>query len=68
VPVGTVPTSPSTGRRAGHLLGATGGRNIPDALVAAEAVEAAGATVLTSEREDLIRLLADHPAVQIVQV
>lgn len=66
--VGTVPTGPSTGLRAGHLLGRTGGSNVPDALVAAEAVEAAAAAVLTSDHDDLALLLADHPAVHVLPI
>jgi predicted nucleic acid-binding protein len=66
--VGIAPTRPSTGLRAGHLLGRTGGCNAPDALVAAEAVEAVAAVVLTSDRDDLALLLADHPAVHVLRI
>lgn len=55
---GTVPTEAGTGRVAGELLGSTGGRNVADALVAAEAVAVAGSTVLTSDPDDLTTLLA----------
>jgi predicted nucleic acid-binding protein len=56
---GTVPTEAATGRRAGKLLGRTGGRNTADALVAAEALDARGSIVLTSDPDDLGALLAD---------
>jgi predicted nucleic acid-binding protein len=56
---GTAPTEATTGRRAGTLLGRTGGRNTADALVAAEALDARGSVVLTSDPGDLGALLAD---------
>jgi len=56
---GTAPTDATTGRRAGTLLGRTGGRNTADALVAAEALTIAGSVVLTSNPDDLGALLAD---------
>lgn len=65
---GTRPTEAATGRRAGQLLGRTGGCNTADALVAAEATLAAGSAVLTSEPDDLAALLADHPGVEVVRV
>jgi predicted nucleic acid-binding protein len=56
--VGTAPTAPATGRDAGKLLGQTGGTNIADALVAAEALTVPGSIILTSDPEDLRALLA----------
>ncbi|MGH3587875.1 MAG: PIN domain-containing protein [Pseudonocardia sp.] len=59
---GTTATPATTGRRAGSLLGRTGGRNTADALVAAEALDARGSIVLTSDPDDLSALLADTDA------
>jgi predicted nucleic acid-binding protein len=56
---GTAPTNATTGRRAGMLLGRTGGRNAADALVAAESLTVAGSVVVTSDPDDLGALLAD---------
>lgn len=66
--VGTVATAPDTGREAGRLLGRTGGGNVADALVAAEALAIPGSTVLTSDPADLQALLAgqDATAVQAI--
>lgn len=66
--VGVAPTSPSIGRKAGHRLGRTGGRNVADALVAAEATEVAGSVLLTSDPDDLNLLLADHADVRVVSI
>jgi predicted nucleic acid-binding protein len=57
---GTGPTDPDVGRRAGSLLGTTGGSNVPDALVAAEALAVPRSAVLTSDPDDLSALLAGH--------
>lgn len=54
---GTGPTEVSAGRRAGALLGRTGGRNTADALVAAEALAAPGSVILTADPDDLGALL-----------
>ncbi len=66
--VGLAATEPGTGRAAGTLLGATGGTNTADALVAAQALERPGCAILTADSEDLSRLLADHPEVGIVRL
>ncbi|MDN5918854.1 MAG: hypothetical protein L0I76_27795 [Pseudonocardia sp.] len=66
--LGTAATTPSTGRQAGRLLGRTGGRNTADALVAAEAVEAPGSVVLTSDQDDLTALLASEPGMAVMRV
>jgi len=63
--VDVVPTDEHTARLAGGLLGRAGGTNTVDALVAAEAVRAAG-DVLTSDPEDLRALLAAHPSVAVI--
>ena len=65
--VDVFPTPESTARLAGILLGRTRSTNTVDALVAAEAI-AAGGDVLTSDGDDLGRLLARHPAISTVQV
>jgi predicted nucleic acid-binding protein len=65
--VGSTPTHPSTGRRAGTLLGRTGGRNTADALVAAEVAAVPGSAVLTSDPDDLGALLAGSP-VTVVEI
>lgn len=65
---GTAPTEASVGRRAGQLLGDTGGRNTADALVAAEALAVPGSIVLTSDPDDLGSLLAQTPGVAVVAV
>lgn len=56
--VGTTPTDPRIGRSAGELLGRTGGSNAADALVAAEALNAPDAVLLTGDVDDLGALLA----------
>lgn len=58
--VGTAATMPGTGREAGQLLGRTGGTNTADALVAAEALEIPGSTIVTGDPDDLRALLADQ--------
>lgn len=65
---GTRPTEASVGRQAGQLLGLTKGRNTADALVAAEAIQAPGSAVLTSDPDDLGALLIDHPDVDVIRV
>ncbi|HET9268118.1 MAG TPA: PIN domain-containing protein [Vicinamibacterales bacterium] len=57
--VDVFPTDERIARLAGALLGRTGGSNTVDALVAAEAVVAAG-DVLTSDVDDLRALLPAH--------
>lgn len=66
--VGVAPTPPSIGRKAGHLLGRTDGRNVPDALVAAEVIDVAGSVLLTSDLDDLTLLLADHADVRVMPI
>jgi predicted nucleic acid-binding protein len=63
--VDVFPTEERTGRLAGALLGATGGTNTVDALVAAEAV-LSEADVLTADPHDLPALLAKHPRVAVI--
>jgi predicted nucleic acid-binding protein len=64
--VGSVPEAREVhGRTAGWLLGASRSSHTVDALVVAHAVEAGGARILTSDREDLERLAASHPEVRI---
>ncbi len=53
-----VPPTVATARQAGLLLGRTRRSDTVDALVVAEAIEAGGAHVLTSDPQDL-RALAD---------
>lgn len=65
--VGLAPTPPHTGRVAGGLLGGTGGTDTADALVAAEALGRPDCTILTSDPDDLSRLLAAHPEVRVVR-
>ncbi len=65
---GTASTEASAGRRAGQLLGGTGGHNTADALVAAEALAVPGSLVLTSDPDDLGPLLADSPDVTVLRV
>jgi predicted nucleic acid-binding protein len=63
--VDVFPTEEPTARLAGALLGRTGGTNAVDALVAAEAVMAAG-DVLTGDADDLRVLLAAHWSVAVI--
>jgi predicted nucleic acid-binding protein len=63
--VDVFPTDEPTARLAGALLGRTGGTNTVDALVAAEAVMAAG-DVLTGDADDLRMLLAAHRGVAVI--
>jgi predicted nucleic acid-binding protein len=64
---GIAPTEATTGRIAGRLLGRTGRRNAPDALVAAETLRTPGSVVLTSDPDDLGELLVDT-GVDIIRV
>jgi predicted nucleic acid-binding protein len=65
------PTSEPIGRRAGALLGRTGGTNTIDALVVAEAIESGGANILTGDPHDLALLaqgeanVSIHPLTQL---
>ncbi|MFI5269113.1 MAG: PIN domain-containing protein, partial [Chloroflexota bacterium] len=62
----TVPvTDLSIARRAGGLLGATGASDAADAQVAAHCIDAAPATLVTSEPDDMRRLLASLPSVRV---
>ncbi len=64
--VDAVPTTTEEiGRTAGRLLGEAKSKATADALVVAQAVEAGGAHVLTSDPEDLELLAAPHPEVRI---
>jgi len=66
--VDVLPTAAAVGRGAGALLGHAGTENIADALVAAEAVESAAATVLTGDPDDLTALLIDRPEITVRRV
>jgi regulator of protease activity HflC (stomatin/prohibitin superfamily) len=57
----TLPTSEATARRAGELLGLAATDDAIDGIVAAEALAAAPAVILTSDRPDLRRLLESQP-------
>ncbi len=57
--------SEDTARQAGALLGAARSRATVDALVAAEAVRQAPCVLLTTDPDDLRRLLAGHPQVRV---
>ncbi len=59
------PTEERVGRLAGTLLGRTGGSNALGALVAAEALTAQ-ADLVTSDVDDLAKLLTTHPEVTII--
>src|SRR4051812_14580966 len=64
--VGSVPTANEVhGRIAGQLLGSARSASTVDALVVAQAVEGGGAQILTGDRDDLERLAATHPEVEI---
>jgi predicted nucleic acid-binding protein len=52
-------------RRAGELLGATGASDAADAQVAAHCLDAAPATLITSDPDDMRTLLAAYPTVRI---
>lgn len=65
--VDVFPTAETTARLAGALLGRTGGTNTVDALVAAEAVTAAG-DVLTADADDLRALLGDQRSVTVISL
>ncbi len=67
--VDAVPSLDQAGaRRAGALLGATGGANVIDALVVAQAVESGGGLILTSDPGDLSALAGQHPEVWVERV
>jgi predicted nucleic acid-binding protein len=53
----------AVGRTAGRLLGTAGSTATVDAIVAATAVEAGGAVILTGDAGDLGLLAADEPTV-----
>jgi predicted nucleic acid-binding protein len=53
------------GRTAGALLGRSTDAGVVDALVVAQAVEAGGGVILTSDPRDLASLAAGHSEVQI---
>lgn len=65
---GTAPTEAAVGRRAGRLLGSTGGNDAVDALVAAEVLAVPGSLLLTSDPDDLGPLLAGSLDVAIIRV
>jgi hypothetical protein len=54
-------------RVAGGLLGRTGAHNTVDALVAAAAL-ASGGDVLTSDPDDLAKLLSGHSHVTVLEI
>lgn len=63
---GTVPhATEAHGRIAGKLLGEARSAATLDALVVAQAIEGGGARILTGDPEDLERLAAKHPEVEI---
>jgi len=56
-----LPTSADVARRAGELLARSGMIDAVDAIVAAEALMSAPALILTSDPEDLARLVEHQP-------
>lgn len=52
-------------RRAGELLGVTGAVDAADAQVAAHCLDAAPATLVTSDADDMRLLLTGHPTIRI---
>ena len=66
--VDVLPTAEQVGRTAGALLGRTRGTNTADALVAAEVLDSRATVVLTSDPDDLTKLLADRPDVTVRRV
>lgn len=66
--VGAAATMPDTGRKAGRLLGRTGGSNTADTLVVAEALAMPGSTIVTSDPDDLQALLIDQDRIGIQAV
>jgi predicted nucleic acid-binding protein len=66
--VDVLPTVEAVGRGAAALLGRTGTENIADALVAAEAVESAATTLLTTDPDDLTALLSDRAGITVQRV
>jgi predicted nucleic acid-binding protein len=64
--VDILPTTESAARLAGSLLGRTGGNKTVDALVAAAAVESDG-DVLTSDRQDLKKLLGAFTRIAVLE-
>ena len=52
-------------RRAGELLGATGGSDAADAQIAAHCLVAAPATLVTGDPDDMRALLAGHTNIRI---
>lgn len=59
------PIGEAIGRRAGALLGRTGGSNTVDAIVVAEVIEAGGGDILTGDIDDLTMLASGHRRVTI---
>jgi hypothetical protein len=57
--------SEETARQAGALLGRAGSAATVDALVAAEAIRRAPCILLTTDPDDLRRLLAGYPQVRV---
>lgn len=53
---------------AGRLLAATGTSNAPDAQVVAEALRRTPCTILTSDYEDISRLLSGRQGINIIDV
>lgn len=65
-----LPTSAEVARRAGELLGRAGMTDAVDAIVAAEALSAAPAVILTSDPAELRRLIdtATEPASRVLVI
>ena len=59
------PLTDAVARAAGQLLGAARSSSTIDALVVAEAIDCAPATIWTSDPDDLRLLLANHPGVSV---
>ena len=57
-----LPTSEAVARHAGELMARSGTSDAVDAIVAAEALMSVPALIMTSDADDLIRLVGDEPA------
>jgi predicted nucleic acid-binding protein len=66
--VRTRPIGLRLARHAGELLGATGSDDAVDAIVMAEALRVRPSLLLTSDPEDMTRLVGGHRGVTIVAV
>jgi hypothetical protein len=63
-----LPTSADVARLAGESLGRTGTTDVVDAIVAAEALAALPAVILTSDARDLTRLIEGPQARRVVVI